>query len=791
MPETYKITGYIYVRSNELCDIHDCYKLGTTRNIPDREANYITSEIIRGHFKYVYEIYDYCNEKCEKMVFKELKHFNLYKNAGKEFYKKDVINYIEPLFKKHNIKYKTLHDIEIFNLARTDRDKLYDSDTDDTDAECETECETDSKADNSDIDKDTSKFIISKENSSHVALGDSKDCCDIVYRESEESYSSEDNEDIYIDNVEDSMIISYIPREYQLDIISKALLHFQFNDKGILALICGVGKTLISLWIAKELKSNTIVIGVPNILLLKQWKNTINSILPDLPVFIVCKNIESRDIIEFLENKDCFIIITTYASSYKVKEAFEKTQIIPRIKILDEMHHLTSYNINNKQKSYINILKIQSHKQLSLTATLKILENKENVSDVDVIISNDNVQYFGDIIDKRCLLWAINENIICDYVIQSITTDTDKLEYHLNRFKIIEENDKRLFLSAFASLKSIFENHSHHLLIYSNNMRNSIKIIEYIKLLIEDKYFILPGLYYSTYHSNHKACEQKDIIDKFEKAKYGIISCVYCLGEGWDFPLLDAVVCAENMSSNIRILQSVLRASRKNKNQSDKITKIILPILNKDDLWENDNPDLKKVREVIYQMGLEDETITQKIKVFNIDIKKEGRRYKPLLPNILIESFGDYDNDFTQKLRLKTVKRMTLSMTYEKARKIIASKNIRSKEEYYKLCENDSRLSPEPEIVFKGQFTNWIEYLSIERIYYDLKTCKDKVKEYLSLSPKIKKNYLDLSIVCTGLCKIDSQFPPNGLWVEYYNVKDLRDIIELSNKKKKSTSDIL
>jgi hypothetical protein len=35
------------------------------------------------------------------------------------------------------------------------------------------------------------------------------------------------------------------------------------------------------------------------------------------------------------------------------------------------------------------------------------------------------------------------------------------------------------------------------------------------------------------------------------------------------------------------------------------------------------------------------------------------------------------------------------------------------------------------------------------------------------------------------LCKIDSLFPPNGLWVEYYNVKDLRDIITITNKKKK------
>ena len=752
MSETCKVSGFIYARMNELCDIHDCYKLGTTRNIPDREANYITGEINRGSFKYVYEIQGFCNEKCEQMLFQELKRFNLYKNAGTEFYRKDVVKHIEPFFNKHNIKYKKLSAIEIANLVRTDRE-----------------------------------YIISNESSSQVAVGY---CRELSYfaedAESAESAEiTESSEDSYDSDIEDCKSISYIPREYQSAIISNALSYFQFNNNGILALICGVGKTLISLWITKELNCNTIVIGVPNILLLKQWKNTIKSILPDLPIFIVSKDIKLQDIIQFLENeKNRFIIITTYASSHKVRKAFEKTQIIPNIKILDEVHHLTSYNINAKQKSYVNILKIQSRKQLSLTATLKILENKENVSDADIIISNDNVQYFGNIIDKRCLLWAIDENIICDYVIQSITTDTDKLEYHLNRFKIVEENDKRLFLSAFASLKSIFENHSHHILIYSNNMRNSMKIIEYIKLLIEDKYFILPELYYSAYHSNHKASEQKDIIDKFEMAKYGIISCVYCLGEGWDFPLLDAVVCAENMSSNIRILQSVLRASRKNKNQPDKITKIILPILNKDDLWENDNPDFKKVREVIYQMGLEDETITQKIKVFYIDIKKEGRLYKPLLPNALIESFGEFDNDFTQKLRLKTVKRIALSMTYDKARKIIASKNIRNKEEYYKLCKIDSRLSPEPEIDFKGTFTNWINYLSIERIYYDLETCKNKVGEYLSLSPKIKKNYLDLSIVCTGLCKIDTQFPPNGLWVEYYNVKDLRDIIALSNKKK-------
>jgi hypothetical protein len=72
----------------------------------------------------------------------------------------------------------------------------------------------------------------------------------------------------------------------------------------------------------------------------------------------------------------------------------------------------------------------------------------------------------------------------------------------------------------------------------------------------------------------------------------------------------------------------------------------------------------------------------------------------------MIDEFGDYDDELTQNLILKTIKRTELDITYEKARKIISSKNIKSKKSYYELCEIDNRLSKEPEIVFKGQFTN-------------------------------------------------------------------------------------
>ena len=151
----------------------------------------------------------------------------------------------------------------------------------------------------------------------------------------------------------------------------------------------------------------------------------------------------------------------------------------------------------------------------------------------------------------------------------------------------------------------------------------------------------------------------------------------------------------------------------------------------------------------------------------------------------MIDEFGEYDDELTQKLRLKTIKRTLLATTYEKARKIIADKNIKSKESYYELCERDNRLTKEPEIVFNGHFTNWIEYLSIERVYYDLETCKSKVLEYFSTHPEIKRHHLDLSCISNKLSKLDSLFPPCDLWVEYYNVNDLRDIITITNQKKK------
>lgn len=720
--------GYIYVRNHPSYDEFNACKMGKATNIPDRDAQYATGEIRRGYFEAVFKVSNEIMATIERLLQNEFRELNIRYDAGTEFYDKQIITLIEPYLIKLGIKYEKLSKEEINDLTRCNRVNI------------------------------TKNKLNIKE--------------------------------ILPQNTTVKQTSAYVPRDYQTLIINKSVEHFQHNDKGLLVLICGVGKTLLSLWITLELKSNTILIGVPNTMLLGQWENDIRMLFNEGPYLTISSGVNTEMIKTFLNsNRNRCIIITTYSSVHKVYNVANTLNFKFDMKILDEVHHLTSRDINLSHitKKYIQILNIQSVKQISLTATLKQLECGDDIS---CVVSNDNTDYFGNVIDKKGLLWAINKNIICDYVIQTIVANEEQLNTRLEAFPIADDTDMRLFLSAYASLKSIAEGHSHHLLIYGNSKDNTSKIIKYIKMLLDNKFFHINDLYYSYYHSKDNEMttkKQMHIIDSFEKATAGIITCVYCLGEGWDFPLLDGVVFAENMTSNIRIVQSALRAGRKYKNQPDKRTKIILPVLNRDDWLENgDNTDFKKVSKVIYELGLEDKTIAHKIKVSFVDIKKTPVINSEKMEVVNgIDDIGVYDDELTKQVRLKTTNRITLATTYEKARKIVSSKNIQSKAAYYELCERDNRLSIEPDIVFKSQFTNWIDYLGIPRVYYDLETCRKRTIECLANNPDIKKHYIDISIVCSMLCKIDELFPPDGLWVEYYNVNNLRDIITITSEKKR------
>jgi hypothetical protein len=166
-------------------------------------------------------------------------------------------------------------------------------------------------------------------------------------------------------------------------------------------------------------------------------------------------------------------------------------------------------------------------------------------------------------------------------------------------------------------------------------------------------------------------------------------------------------------------------------------------------------------------MGQEDESILQKIKVYRIDGKPHTRSYR----GEKTVEFGEYDDGLTQRLRLKTVDRSSLGMTYAKAKTLVATKGLKSKQEYSVSCLQDIRLPLDPESSFHGHFTNWVDYLSVERIYYDLETCKQKVAEYMSQYPELTQQHLNLIEMSRVLRTLDPLFPPHDIWVDYYQTE--------------------
>ena len=210
--------GYIYVRQHPAYDIYNACKLGKTMQIPERDSQYATGEIIRGKFTLVI-LLEYTNisliEKMLQNYFKCLGHHIMY-DGGTEFFNIAIIKLIVPYLQLSVVKFRVLSDQEIHELTRQER---------------------------------------------------IKSLCGLCIYKIKWNIPSRIIPTILDTNIFQEILV---PRPYQEDIIAEAIKHYETNTAGILNLICGTGKTLISLWIAERLSCKKILIGVPNKLLLTQ-----------------------------------------------------------------------------------------------------------------------------------------------------------------------------------------------------------------------------------------------------------------------------------------------------------------------------------------------------------------------------------------------------------------------------------------------------------------------------------------------------------------------------------------
>jgi hypothetical protein len=553
-------------------------------------------------------------------------------------------------------------------------------------------------------------------------------------------------------------------RDYQTKIINFSKNKLLSQNKLYIELPTGGGKSYIVYNLFQYLKSEFIIIISPRKIVNSQ--NISQKYLQILKNNYITFNYSTdNNFDEYLRLSNKKIVICCTQSISKIYDKILLNEIINITIWFDEAHWGIEEWIYSLKDNINSQFWLLNNKHIKYRIFTSASPNKT------IILQNE--QIFGKLYSPIKIKELIELNWLSrikPYVYSENKKNVNNMNYIISDFN---EKNRTFGFSFHNKQKNAFNLFYKHYIQYKNN-KTHIKPF----LLVSDNFTIEkePKLQKIILEYNYRD------IKKYETTIYSIGYVVAKYSMGYDFNKLDFMCLSDPKLSIQDIKQCIGRGIRpdelgQNGSNKEKILNVSLPVY----IDENGDNKYEKIIEVLKYLLYDIEIPFEEIEFKN--------RYTPNFKEAQHKS-NDYDGINDVKSTLLNLlelenKRTALATTYEKARKIIADKNIKSKESYYELCEKDNRLSKEPEIAFKGQFTNWIEYLSIKRVYYDLETCKNKVDEYLLLYPEIKKHYLDLSIVSNELVKIDVLFPPNGLWVEYYNVKDLRDIIIITNKKKK------
>lgn len=571
----------------------------------------------------------------------------------------------------------------------------------------------------------------------------------------------------------------------------EVLINYQSSNlkRGVVCHPTGTGKSISAINIIGEYWKNN---PGKSVLWITQRKDVLKSQFENsekMDIYINSKFIPDYHFFEYLlwYNKKCNIkklnnklnknkpvFLITNIDSILYKKRYESiTNNKFGLIILDECHssgaELTYDMIYYFLKKWKNIHLV------GFSATPLRRENKKLKRTLSIFGDGDNINYFS----RMSILDAIEKNIIVPpkfYWIETVMEGNYILEgQEIYVIKYIEKILKQsVTKKGIAWAKNIerAEKWKYEIENCQNDKEKFPELSKY-KILIT--------------HTEQKNSDG-DFIEQFLLIeKYCILICVGRCCEGFDDPSVDFGIDLDPVKKRgvILFIQKIGRTLRK---KNMKQVGIMMETFSAVD----ENTKMQEIATLIANYYIEivkyqSDNIEDTLKHVKFEKNKNGtyviRRGNVKIPmKILSRTLKEMDWENLSKY-IKTIIQNSFyenGIGYETAREIIKYNNIKTKNEYEKFVLKDLRLPNEPEIFYKSSFISWIDYLSIPRDFYDLESCINRVNEILYIEEnEIKINSLDLASICYQLCELDSMFPPNEMWVDYYKNENIHNIGEI------------
>jgi len=539
-----------------------------------------------------------------------------------------------------------------------------------------------------------------------------------------------------------------LKRDHQQIAIDKVNEHFGKHkaSRGKLIMPCGTGKSLIAYWATRELQAESVIVAVPSLALVKQsledWTSEYlaDGIQPDW--IAVCSDdsvgtmkesdstvatvyeagipttTDPVEIANFIikKTKKPKVIFTTYQSSPKLAAACKEADLTIDLLIADEAHK----TVGRKDKKFATLLSdenIKIQQRLFMTATERVYRQG-----TDHVASMDDISVYGEIFHQMSFKKAIEDGIICDYKILTVSvaeqevsnlmSEQAEIMAQLGNQKV--ETDAHS-LAAGIAIEKIFQKHNiKHALSFHRSIKRSENFTKQQEAF-SGKFGNKFQIKNRNISSRLTAGQRSQVLDDFSKDKFSLITNARCLTEGVDIPSIDCVTFVDPKQSTVDIVQAAGRAMRQSKETGKTHGYIVLPIIVPDgqNLSEfAETTDFAAVARVITSLSTQDERIVEQLRG-----RKPGQPPKPddviiIDPDIvkaLDVNYGSFHDAVNTKI-WANVGRANWR-PFEEAREFVRKLELKNVRQWNKYAESDLKppdIPHSPNTVYSQ--TEWLGY---------------------------------------------------------------------------------
>jgi predicted helicase len=257
------------------------------------------------------------------------------------------------------------------------------------------------------------------------------------------------------------------------------------------------------------------------------------------------------------------IVFTTYQSSDKLAAAARLARVRFDLAILDEAHK--TVGVRSKQfAALLKEKKINVRHRLFMTATERVFRGNS-----DDVLSMDNERDYGKCFFQMSYKEAINQRIISDYKILTMTVSDGRIRRLIDENRILNLSLRSLdeadaqSVAAGIALKRVFKGQGiRHAISFHRSIRAADRFREQQDALnrLRD---IGPRTINLHISSKKTAGQRSDLLREFVSHRRALMTNARCLTEGVDVPAIDCVQFADPKQSRIDIVQAAGRALRR------------------------------------------------------------------------------------------------------------------------------------------------------------------------------------------------------------------------------------